>query len=179
MKVEKNTEPVEPETSQVEPEISLADTKTSTNYDIGVVNIEDKKRNVPSGYDDNDEDALLNYEPFKKINLSNDKIYTDTTLTQCGFTVEPKNSSGTNNTSDITDVDSTSVTQKFPIPNSIAEYILIDSIKEPDPKELYNIIGKDGKDLGFQGILKLAKQEGFKNTVLNRNSTSWFKKSLL
>ena len=52
VKVEKNTESVEPETSQVEPEISLADTKTSTNYDIGVVNIEDKKRNVPSGYDD-------------------------------------------------------------------------------------------------------------------------------
>ena len=176
VKVEKNTESVEPETSQVEPETSLTNHKTSINSNIGVVIVEDKKRKTANVYTDDEDDTLLNYEPFKKINLSNDKIYTDSTLTQCGFTIESKNSSETNITSDITDMASTSAAQKIPIPKNIAESILIESFKETDPKELSNIIGKDGEDLGFHGILKLAEEEGFENTLLNRKSTSWFKK---
>ena len=83
------------------------------------------------------------------------------------------------NISDITDSVSASSTQKIPLPKNISESILIQSMKETDPKELCNIIGKDGKDLGFHRILKLAEQEGFEKTLLNRKSTSWLKKSLL
>ena len=109
-------------------------------------------------------------------------MYTDTALPQCGFTLEPKNSNETRSISDCTDLALPSHTtaimhhRKVPNPKNIAESILVESFQESDTKELCNIVGKDGKDFGFHAILKLAEEEGFDNTLLNRKATSWFKK---